>query len=804
MKISLNWIKEYIPGFQYESLESLTDKMTATGLDIESVQDESVKFNNFVIGEVLEKEKHPNADKLSVCKVDSGEEILNIVCGAPNVEKGQKVCVARIGAVIPDGGFEIKRSKIRGELSEGMICSAKELNISEDHDGIMVLQTDAKNGTPFAEISGMNDVVFDIGITPNRGDLFSHFGIAREIAAIYDKKIKFPGTDLKESDEKTDELISIEIENNDLCKRFTGRVIKNVNIKESPDWLKKRLTAIGLRPRNNIVDITNYVMMETGQPLHAFDYDKIRGKKIIVRTANEGDNFTTLDSRERKLNSSSLMICDGEGYSGIAGVMGGEYSEITNETKNVFLESAYFDPVSIRKNSKRLGLQTDASQRFERGVDIDIVKYASDRASSLISELAEGKISAGLYDIYPKKFPALEAGVRVSKACALLGITLTKEQIIELLGKIEINFLREDGEMLYFQIPEFRRQDIFREPDLIEEIARLYGYDNIPAKYNFNVNTENSSLIDDSDHRLMRSVNDYLTGRGFNQILTSPMTDGNSVNQDITGNSAGVKIENTVSAEMNTLRTGLLPGMLGVIKSNFNNSGKDISLKFFEAGKVYRDTGGEFTEETKLIMALSGKRDIPAIYGNDDEFNFFDIKGEAEMLLLNLNIDKSELNYHYNKSIDGVRIDISLNKDNITAIYKADNKRKKEFEIDSDVFIAEFCLNKILKHSFRKILYKEISKFPKVKRDLAVLIDRDLPFKDVNDQILKSGKGLLSRLELFDIYSGDKIEEGKKSLAFSMEFSSEEKTLTDKEISSSMDKIIQDLKTKLNAEIRSQ
>ncbi|MBK8984300.1 MAG: phenylalanine--tRNA ligase subunit beta [Ignavibacteria bacterium] len=804
MKISLNWIKEYIPGFQYDSLESLTDKMIAIGLDIESIEDESVKFNNFVIGEVLEKDKHPNADKLSVCKVNSGEEILNIVCGAPNVEKGQKVCVAKIGAVIPDGEFEIKKSKIRGEISEGMICSSKELNLSDDHDGIMVLQTDAKNGTPFAEISGMNDVVFDIGITPNRGDLFSHFGIAREIAAIYGKKIKFPGTDLKESAEKTEELITIEIENTDLCKRFTGRVIKDVIIRESPDWLKKKLISIGLRPRNNIVDITNYIMMETGQPLHAFDYDKIRGKKIIVRTANEGDSFTTLDSKERKLNSASLMICDGEGYSGIAGVMGGEFSEITNETKNVFLESAYFDPVSIRKNSKRLGLQTDASQRFERGVDIDIVKYASERASDLISEIANGNISAGLYDLYPEKLTALEAGVRVSKASELLGIILTKEQIIELLGKIELNFLREDSEILYFQIPEFRRQDIIREADLIEEIARLYGYDNIPAKYNFNVNTENSSLIDDKDHRLMRSINDYLTGRGFNQILTSPMTDGNSVNIINNGDSAGVKIENTVSAEMNTLRTGLLPGMLGVIKSNFNNSGKDISLKFFETGKVYSDKGGEFIEETKLIMALSGKRDIPAIYGNDDEFNFFDIKGEAEMLLFNLNLDESELNYHYNKSIDSVRIDISLNNYNIAAIYKADNKHKKEFEIDSDVFIAEFCLNKILKNFFRKILYKEISKFPKVKRDLAVLIDRDLPYNIVNDQILKSGKGLLSRLELFDIYSGDKIEEGKKSLAFSMEFSSEEKTLTDIEISAAMDKVIQDLKTKLNAVIRSQ
>ncbi|MFZ1323050.1 MAG: phenylalanine--tRNA ligase subunit beta, partial [Ignavibacteria bacterium] len=362
MKISLNWIKDYIPGLEFESLNSLTDKMIAIGLDIESVEDEGIRFNNFVVGEVIERQKHPNADKLSLCKVDTGDGIVDIVCGAPNVEKGQKVCIAKVGAVIPNGEFEIKKSKIRGEVSEGMICSGKELNLSDDHDGIMVLQTEAKNGTPFADIMNLNDVVFDIGITPNRGDLFSHFGVAREIAAIFDKKIVFPETEFEEKGEDTKDLINISIDNKDLCKRFLGRVIKNVKIGESPEWLKKRLISIGLRPRNNIVDITNFVMMETGQPLHAFDYDKIRGKKIIVKTAGDGDIFMTLDSKERKLNGESLMICDAVGYSGIAGVMGGENSEITDSTTNIFLESAYFDPVSIRKNSKRLGLQTDASQ----------------------------------------------------------------------------------------------------------------------------------------------------------------------------------------------------------------------------------------------------------------------------------------------------------------------------------------------------------------------------------------------------------------------------------------------------------
>ncbi|MBS1517352.1 MAG: phenylalanine--tRNA ligase subunit beta [Bacteroidetes bacterium] len=803
MKISLNWIKDYIPGIETGQTDSLIQKMIETGLDIESVEDESIRFRNFVIGEVIEKQKHPNADKLSLCRVDTGDGIKSIVCGAPNVDQGQKVCVAKIGAVIPNGEFEIKKSKIRGEVSEGMICSGKELNLSDDHDGIMVLDTDLKNGTPFAELMKLDDVVFDIGITPNRGDLFSHFGVAREIAAVFDKKIKIPENKFEESSEETEKLITIEIKNKDLCKRFTGRVIKNVKIGESPEWLKKRLVSIGLRPRNNIVDITNFVMMETGQPLHAFDYDRIRGKKIIVKTASEGDNFITLDSKERKLGKDSLMICDAEGYSGIAGIMGGEFSEITDSTKNVFLEVAYFDPVSIRKNSKRLGLQTDASQRFERGVDIDTVKYASERATALIKELAGGEVSAGLYDVYPEKFIQPEAGVRVSKANGLIGTNLTKEEIISLLEKIEINFKEESEGKLIFRIPEFRRHDISREADLIEEIARLYGYHNIPADNSFRVNTGNASAIDESSHRLLKFISGYFVGRGFNQILTSPLTDGTKNSEDHDNPGESIKLINSVSAEMNTLRSGLLNGMLGVIRNNYNNNGKGISLKLFETGNVYSHSENGFSEEPKLILALSGKSDEAELYGGGREFDIYDLKGEVEMFMSKLNLDKLGLFYYYDKDITRFRIDISLNKDNIGFIYKADSRLKKEFEIDSDVYIAEFCLNKIFENSFKTVLYKEISKFPKVKRDLAVVVKKEVPYSEVNSLILRSGKGLLEKLELFDIYTGEKIGPENKSLAFNMEFSSQERTLTDSDIAAAMDKIIGDLKSKLDASIRS-
>lgn len=605
MKISLNWLKEYISDFKIDSVHSLTEKMISAGLDIESVTDESIKLKNFVIGEVIEKEKHPNADSLSLCKVNVGDKVLNIICGAPNVDKGQKVCVAMEKAIIPNGGFEIKKTKIRGEKSEGMICSEKELIISDNHEGILVLDAGAKAGESFAKYLKADDTIFEIGVTANRGDLLSHIGVARDVAAIYNKKISIPEIKLTETNIPTADLIKITIENSQMCRRFTGRVIQNVQIKESPDWLKKKLTSIGLRPRNNIVDITNFVMFETGQPLHAFDYDKISGKEIIVKTAKDGDKFVTLDSKERTLNTGSLMICDAEGYSGIAGIMGGEHSEITNETKNVFLESAYFDPVTVRKNSKRLGLQTDASYRFERGVDIDMVGYSSDRASQLIHDLAGGEISKDLYDIYPDKFKKTEIGLRVKKTNDIVGIDFKEDEIINLLAKIEIIFLKKKDDRLIFSIPEFRRLDLEREADLIEEVARVYGYDNIEGDTNFNVNVLSAAGFGHSGKKLQKEIINHLTGRGFNQIITNPLVEEKKITNLFPDKI--VKLKNSASVEMNSLRPNLIYGMLKVIGNNFNNSGKDISLKLFETGKVFSDDKNKFNEENKLIMAMSGK-----------------------------------------------------------------------------------------------------------------------------------------------------------------------------------------------------
>lgn len=801
MIISLNWLKDYLPGIQIDSIESFTEKLIDFGFDVESITSESDVFNGFVVGEVLTKEKHPNADKLSICTVDTGSGVLNIVCGAPNVDKGQKVCIAKVGTIIPNGGFEIKKSKIRGEISEGMICSESELNLSENHDGIMVLKSDAINGTPFAEYSGLNDIVIEIGLTPNRGDLLSHYGVAREVAGIYGVKPKVPEIVLNESEARTSDLIDIRIESNEFCKRFTGRVISNVKISESPEWLKKRISSVGLRPRNNIVDITNFVMLETGQPLHAFDYDKIRGKKIVVKTAKEGDKFTTLDSKERTLSSDSLMVCDGEGYSAIAGVMGGELSEITDSTRNVFLESAYFDPVNIRRNSKRLGLMTDASHRFERGVDIDMVKFASLRASSLMQEIAGGEVSNEILDIYPKPFELLVVEMRLSRANSLLGLEFSAEEVIKLLGSIGIEHIESSNGALMFRIPESRRADIQREPDLIEEVARLYGYSKIESQFDFRTsliksrNPESEKLS-----ALKKQITEHLVGRGFNEIISTPLID---IRDSEGTNINAVKLENSMTAELNAMRTDLSKGLMKIISYNFNNLGKDISLKLFETGKVFADKGSLIEERECLIIGLSGRNDGKIFYEAERQFDLSDIKGEVEMLLSKLNLENFGLFYYNDNQFGGIRIDVGLDDNLLCNIYKADNNILKRFDIESDVYYCQFFLDEIAKSIKPKSNYKRITRFPSVKRDIALVVDMQTSYETLENVLRSSGSKILRSFELIDVYEGEQVGSSKKSITFSLEFASDEKTLTDAETNDALKKIIRDLQNEAGANLRS-
>lgn len=799
MRVSLNWLRKYIEDLEITDFEFLKQRMITIGLDIEAIEYEGDKYKNFVIGEVKECSAHPNADRLTLCKVDVGEKVLDIVCGAPNVKNGQKVCVALEGAVIPKGGFVMRRTKIRGVKSEGMICAEDELEISDDHSGIMELPGDAPVGKSFAEYIGADDYIFEIGVTPNRGDLFSHIGIAREIAAIYGKKLKLPEITLRESNEKSSDYIKISIESK-YCKRFTGRVIRNVKISESPEWLKKALIAVGLRPRNNIVDITNYVMYEVGQPLHAFDYDNIRGKQIVVKIANPGDKFVTLDSKERILNEYSLMVCDGEGYSAIAGIMGGEFSEITDKTQNVLLESAYFDPVCIRRNSKRLGLQTDASQRFERGVDISKVVYASNRAAQLIQEIAGGEVLEGIVDVYPEKFDEVIVDLRLEQVERIIGQAFTKGEVIDLLSRIEINFIGENDGKLSFRIPEHRRGDIYREIDLIEEIARIYGYDKIKSLDSIELRLNSHTGFNNEFFELLDKTRNHFIGRGFNEIITYSQQDEKLIEKF---SSDYVKIKNPNSLEMNVMRINLLFGVLGVVKNNLNFSGRDISLKLFETGRVFWKDASGFKEETRLCLAVAGKYDFRSFNTKERNFDYFDLKGEVETYLEKLHIaDYSFVNVDDRRNNELASARIYLNKKESGFLYIVETELLKLFDIEIPVFVAEINMDNILESIPSRVRYSEISRFPSVKRDLAFVVDNNINYKDIIALIKKTIGDNLKTLELFDVYEDPKLGAGKKSMAFTMEFSSKDKTLTDEEATELVDKIIKSLKSNLGVTLR--
>ena len=641
MKISLNWLRNYIDISL--SVDELVKGLTDLGIEVESVENQQEKLNKFVIGKVIERSKHPNADKLSVCKVDAGTgEILNIVCGAPNVDTGQTVCVALVGAIVPNGGFEIKKAKLRGELSEGMICSAKELELGDDHSGIMALNTELRVGTPFAEYLKQNDVILEIGITPNRGDLLSHIGVARELGALTGKKIKEPLLKNDFSGGDINSKISVEIENTKGCLRYCGSMVEGITVKESPEWLKSYLNAVGLRPINNIVDVTNYVMMECGQPLHAFDYETISGRKIIVRSAGNDKKFKTLDSKERTLRDDVLMICDGEKPVALAGIMGGENSEISNSTTSVFIESAYFDPVLTRLSSKYLGLQSDSSYRFERGVDIDRTEWACKRAAELIAELGGGKVTAGFIDNYPNRLGKLNVPLRLSHLKRIAGVEYSSDTVKELLERIDIKFISENNGALHFEIPQSRREDLTREIDLVEDVIRLNGYDKIeiPEYDNLYLDTRDFA---NKEYDNLREVRKYIVGRGFKEVISNTLVEENFQKKF---DENYVSLMNPSSDKMNVLRSNLYIGMFEVIKLNFENSNN--SIKLFETGNSFRtDEKGNIVENRSILLVVAGERDIKSFSEKQRNFNILDMVSEAEGLFGKLSVENIK-KYDYN------------------------------------------------------------------------------------------------------------------------------------------------------------
>ncbi|MDI6803940.1 MAG: phenylalanine--tRNA ligase subunit beta [Bacteroidota bacterium] len=812
MKISHKWLRQYVE-FNITP-EELADKLTKAGLEVESIDYLGSKFNNFFTGLVLTVTKHPNANKLTVCEVNIGSSNIAIVCGAPNIAVGQKVVVGLAGAVVPRNQhdpegkpFELAKVRIRGIESNGMICSEYELGIGEDKDGIMVLNDNATIGIPLSEFLGLNDVVFEIGITPNRPDCLSHIGIAREVAAALKTNYKIPEATIIESSSSIENSAKVVVEDSDKCPRYSARVIKNIKVQPSPKWLQDYLSAIGIRPINNVVDATNYVLMETGHPLHAFDYDKLDEKTIIVREAIDGEHFVTLDGKGRSLTSGMLLICDASKPIAIAGVMGGVNSEISDTTQNILLESAYFDPRCIRKTSKQLSLISDASQRFERGTDPNATIYSINRAARLIAEIAGGEILKGIIDVYPKAFSPIIINLSLQRTNNILGTILTNTQIIDFLESIDCEYqaaekTNNSEDIFVFQVPSFR-PDLEKEIDLIEELARLYGYDNIETKMQavikFTSNPVQSDIVDE-----MRL---WLVGRGFNEIITNSLQ-----NKELAylSSSEVVEVMNPISKDMSAMRTSLIPNILEVVCNNIYHQTKNLNL--FEVGKTYlkiiqesenQKSDENYKEEEKIILAKSGIANFPNWAENERFSDIFDLKGEVEDLLLMFGLDKYKfIPYSTTKALVEMTVSIEINQIEVGYIAKVQKQMLKQFDIEQDVYIADLNINILKSLSKIEKKYKPLPDYPMVLRDLAFISDKVVPVAEMQATIYKAGGELLKKVEIFDLYSGDQIHSDKKSSAFTLQFLSEDRTLTDVEIEKIINKIVEAMKVAHNAALR--
>jgi phenylalanyl-tRNA synthetase beta chain len=806
MKVSQNWLKKII-NFRLTP-EHFTERLSMLGLEVESYEDLAKKYDLFVIGEVLERAKHPNADRLTVCKVNIGNSTQEIVCGAPNVAAGQKVIVALVGAIIPHNQhdpegkpFILERAKIRGVESNGMICSEFELGLGKDADGILVLENKAKVGIPLAKYLGQTDIIYEIGITPNRADCLSHLGVAREIGVLVNKKLNLPKINLKESKTPASKCAKIEILDKKKCPRYSARVILNIKIEPSPKWLQDQLTAVGIRPINNIVDVTNYVLMEYGHPLHAFDYDTLAGHKIVVRTAKDGEKFITLDGKERTLNSDTLMICDAEKPIAIAGVMGGANTEISDSTKNILIESAYFDPGSVRRTSKYLGLSTEASYRFERGTDINITVTAANRAAQLIQEISGGELLKSELDVYPTKRKRNLVKARISRINSVVGISLTKKQIVTLLKKIDLDVRSGSKDEIMIEVPSFRN-DVLEEIDIIEEVARLYGYNNIETKTHASIDF---STITPAD--IFRDeIREYLIGSGFHEILSINLQD-----EETTGLAGKpfIKVQNPVSAEMAALRTSLAPTALRIVKHNWNHGTKD--LRMFEIGNIHTRNEGlpptaldAYLEEERLLLVLSGNN-APLSYGNiPHPIDMLDVKGEVTALLSKFCLDNYRFIYYdTHEVLSEPSVGIEINGTYAGFFGKVRNQIADKLDINESVFICELNIQKIREGWVRDRKFSSLPKYPSVTRDLAFTIDANLPQKDVEDEIRAIGQPLLKSVILFDMYKGQQTGVDKKSVAYTLQFQSPERTLIESEIDDVMRNIIEAIKRKFNGVLRS-
>ncbi len=823
MKISYNWLKNYI-NTDLEP-EKMSELLTDCGLEVEGLEKtESVKggLEGIVIGKILSCEKHPNADKLSVTTVDVGaDQPVQIVCGAPNVASGQTVPVATIGAVLYSGdtSFAIKKSKLRGVASEGMICAEDELGLGTSHDGIMVLDDGIDAGTPAKQCFDIKeDYIFEIGLTPNRSDATSHIGVARDVKAVLDRyafennqedaALLIPDISTFAAD-NNDLPVDIFIEDENACRRYVGITVSDISVEESPQWMKDYLNAVGLRPINNLVDISNFVMMETGQPLHFFDADKIKGNRIIVRKAKENEKFTTLDEIDRELSVNDLMICNAEDAMCMAGVFGGINSGVTEATKRVFIESAWFDPPTIRKTAKRHTLQTDASFRFERGSDIEMTTYALKRAALLIKEIAGGKISSDINDCYPAPLKRNTIEVNFDRIFNLIGKRFSKDLVKHILVSLDIRILEENDETMKLEVPT-AKVEVTREADIVEEVLRIYGYNNIELSHE--VRSALSYIEKPDRQKVKNRIADALSANGFNEIMNNSLTASSYYEGiDAIDEKNHVTMLNPLSKELNILRRTLLFGGLEVI--SYNQNRKTTDQKLYEFGKTYFfDVNAEkgenvrkrYSEKTYLALFMTGNMTGESWYREAREVSFFDLKQSLLNVMAKAGIDTGNLKEVESESpwfAEG--LDLKIKKQRLASIGLLASSFRKKFDIQKPVYYAEIDWDLLLDHIPSKDMsMTTVPKFPEVRRDLALLVDKTVSFRDILNVVKQNGGALVKEVNLFDVYEGDKLEAGKKSYAISITLQDPEKTLTDKLIDKTINKLVGAFEHKIGAAIR--
>lgn len=793
MKISYNWLKDFV-NFDLDA-PALAEALSLRGFEVENVITRRLDFDGVVIGKVLDCQKHPNADKLSLCTVDVGaDEALHIVCGAPNVSVGQWVPVAQVGAKLPIG-LKIQRARIRGEVSEGMICSLAELGLAEKSEGIWVLPEDLTVGAQLAQaLEFETDYVLDIAVTPNRPDALSHIGIAREVAAIAGSRLDIREASPQETDRPAAKSVRIKIQSPEGCPRYSARVVRNVQIGPSPRWLRERLEAVGMRAINNIVDITNYVMLETGQPLHAFDYDRLAGHEIVVRLSGESEKFVTLDEKEHRLAAGTVLICDGEKPVALGGIMGGMNSEVSPQTVNILIESAYFDPSHIRRSVRHLGISSEAATRFERGTDPNGVIHAANRAAELMAELAGGQVERGIVDEYPQPISPAKIALERGQINKLLGTAMSHEEMFELLAKIGIT--SSGGSAV---IPTFR-PDVRQTADLAEEVGRLYGFDKIPVP-------ESAPFPYSAGHNsfdaFLGEIRNALSGIGLQEVVTNSMVNSKEAAK-LTGRPV-YPIFNPISADMDGLRNSLIPSLLEVLRWNFNRQRKSAAV--FEINTVFGHPGStDLAPQESCVLCLA----VTGLAGGGEQwyserrsYDFYDLKGIIEHLAAKFSLDSFQFIDYDASELEAPALGIMVGETSVGCLGKISATVQSAFDIESSIFVAEIALRPLFERRKTTVVYQEIPRFPWVERDLAVVVDESVEAGRLLAVTKNHAGNFLIKTMIFDIYSGRQVAAGRKSVGLRLMFQSPERTLTETEVNGWMEAVLKALRKNFGAELRS-